>query len=360
MMNAAPTTKHPLFTTDPLLLPLELAIARQVTPGEVLERAADDDNVDENGGLGWWRGERSDLNGGGAAVGLRQNQRRQRRRHQRQQQQQQQQGGGPMQLLNDAEVLATVMARYRSGRCYTKAGPNALLAVNPHRWLPDFDDDLRRRLGRADWPALLGCEGVLQPPQQSPAVNGRRRRRKARKGAKGGTAATAAGRKKAAPLLSTSGDGVLAAPVREADLLKRATSGGGADADGFHDASDVENDEESEAEDEEDEEDENEDEEDHEELPLPALPPHPYCEARQAVLRCCGGALGVGVGEGTPQLLVMLGEAGSGKSFLARMVVNFLTASKSWPDDPAPPPVAALGAAGLLLDQFGTRLASGR
>ena len=62
----------------------------------------------------------------------------------------------------------------------------------------------------------------------------------------------------------------------------------------------------------------------------------------------------------TPQLLVMVGEAGSGKSFLARMVVNFLTASKSWPDDPAPPPVAALGAAGLLLDQFGTRLASGR
>jgi hypothetical protein len=50
---------------------------------------------------------------------------------------------------------------------------------------------------------------------------------------------------------------------------------------------------------------------------LLSLPPHPYVEAKAAILRCCPPAVAT-VAEDRPQLFVMAGDAGSGKSHTVR------------------------------------------
>jgi len=99
-------------------------------------------------------------------------------------------------------------------------------------------------------------------------------------------------------------------------------------------------------------------------------PPHPFTEARAASLRC--SPLGVGANAmDRPQLFVMVGDCGSGKSYTSQLIVHYLTQS-SQPlssassctsatcggvapsSQPLAAPVAALAAVPALLNQFGS------
>lgn len=100
-------------------------------------------------------------------------------------------------------------------------------------------------------------------------------------------------------------------------------------------------------------------------------PPHPYTEARAASLRC--SPLGVGANAADrPQLFVMVGDCGAGKSYTSQLLVHYLTqssqllsgsASNSTGSSasggvapslkPLAAPVAALAAVPALLNQFG-------
>lgn len=171
-------------------------------------------------------------------------------------------------LVNEAEVLAHVLSRLRADEPYTKAGPHTLVCVNSHKWLPlpSGDEQFRQRVSRS------GADAVLPATALGVVVS---------------TATANAPQSPRSPSETDEGGGLVSGA---------AAAGGGEGSNNSNNPSTS---------------------------PLGglgcgdrsllALPPHPYVEAKAALLRVAPlGPHASAVDR--PQLFVMAGGPGSGKS----------------------------------------------